>query len=269
VHFGTYEDWLSDSEVFSEVFLRNEERIRRLQILPKICTWLSGVYFTPSFDIARLTSRIIRRLRMSRQPIMIKVTVPKHEYRYYCKIIDFEPWREHDVIERFNPAKGNVVIDVGAHVGRYTLLGSKLVGMSGKVIAVEAHPDNFQLLKRNLQLNKSDNNVIALNCAAYSEDEPNLRLFLAGEDRGNTIYNTIMESRRNATEKFVIIPALKLDSIVQRAGISAHEINWIKIDVEGAEYEVLKGAQSILCNSKDISVLVESIIYEMAIFIIQ
>jgi hypothetical protein len=65
-----------------------------------------------------------------------------------------------------------------------------------------------------------------------------------------------MESRY-ATEKFVSVPALKLDSIVQHLGIQAHEINWIKIDVEGAEYEVLQGAQNILSNSRDISVLIE------------
>jgi hypothetical protein len=62
---------------------------------------------------------------------------------------------------------------------------------------------------------------------------------------------------RHATEKFVSVSALKLDSIVQHVGIQAHEINWIKIDVEGAEYEVLQGAQNILSNSKDISVLIE------------
>jgi FkbM family methyltransferase len=238
----------------SKLILRNEERIRRLRILYKICFWLDG-FFSPSVHTAKITDRIIRKLQPSLQPFMIKVIVPKYGYSYYCKIIDFSPGREDDVIQYFNPAEGNVVIDVGAHVGRYTIHGSKLVGRSGKVIAVEAHPGNFQLLKRNLQLNKSEN-VITLNCAAYSKDNPHLRLFLAGEDRGNTIYNTLMESR-DATEKFVTIPALKLDSIVERAGIQAHEIKWIKIDVEGAEYEVLKGAQNILAKSKDILLLIE------------
>ncbi|MDQ3853255.1 MAG: FkbM family methyltransferase [Thermoproteota archaeon] len=206
-----------------------------------------------------MTYRIIRKIvGPSQRSFMIKVSVPKYRYRYYCKVSDFAPGREDDVIERFYPAIGNIVIDVGAHVGRYTLLGSKLVGRSGKVIAVEAHPGNFQLLKRNLQLNKSDNNnnVITFNCAAYCQDTPQLRLFLAGEDRGNTIYSTVMESRY-AAEKFVSVPALKLDSIVQHVGIQAHEINWIKIDVEGAECEVLQGAQNILSNSKDISILIE------------
>jgi FkbM family methyltransferase len=240
----------------SRLIFRNEERIRQLRILHTVFVWLSG-FFSPSIYTAKMTDRIIRKLGPSRQPFMIKVTVPKYGYRYFCKISDFAPGRENDIIEHFNPAEGNIVIDVGAHVGRYSILGSKLVGRSGKVIAVEPHPGNFQLLKRNLQINTSENNnVITLNCAAYCRDTPQLRLFLAGEDRGNTIYNTVMESR-HSTEKFVTIPALKLDSIVQYAGIQAHEINWIKIDVEGAEYEVLQGAQNILSNSRDIAVLVE------------
>jgi FkbM family methyltransferase len=241
------------------LILRNEERIRRLRILHKVYVWLNG-FFSPSIYTAKITDRIIRKIAgPSRQPFMTKVSVPKYRYRYYCKIIDFAPGREGDVIEHFNPTMGNIVIDVGAHVGRYTILGSKLVGRCGKVIAVEAHPGNFQLLKRNLQLNTSNNNnVITLNCAAYCQDTPQLRLFLAGEDRGNTLYNTVMESRdASSTEKFVSVPALKLDSIVQYAGIQPHEINWIKIDVEGAEYEVLQGAQNILSNSKDIAVLIE------------
>jgi FkbM family methyltransferase len=236
------------------LILGNEERIRRLRILNKVCVWLNG-FFSPSIHTAKIIDRIIRKLHPSLQPFMIKVIVPRYGYSYYCKITDFAPGREDDVIERFNPAIGNVIIDVGAHVGRYTIHGSKLVGSSGKVIAVEAHPGNFQLLKRNLQLNKSDN-VITLNCAAYSGDESHLRLFLAGGDHGNTIYNTLIESR-DATEKFVSVPALRLDSIVQHAGISPHEINWIKIDVEGAEYEVLKGAQNILSNGNDISMVIE------------
>jgi FkbM family methyltransferase len=238
------------------LILTNEERIRRLRILRKVYVWLNG-FFSPSIHTAKITDRIVRKIvGPSLRPFMVKVTVPKYAYRYYCKIIDFAPGREDDIIEHFNPSEDNIVIDVGAHVGRYTILASKLVCRSGKVIAIEAHPDNFQLLKRNLQLNNSENNVLTFNCAAYCQDKPQLRLFLAGEDRGNTLFNTVMESRYT-TEKFVSVPALKLDSIVQRVGIKAHEINWIKIDVEGAEYEVLQGSQNILSNSKDISVLIE------------
>lgn len=211
--------------------------------------------FIPSFSVAKLTNNTVKRLSGSNQLSLVKITVPKYGYDYYCRLADFEPGREDDILQRFNPVEGQVVIDVGAHIGRYTLLSSKLVGPSGRVIAVEAHPYNFQMLKRNLDLNNMTN-VTPFNCAAYSEDGSSLNLFLPGEDHGKTIYNTVM-GKRATTEKSLSIPALKMDSIVRQAGIEESQVNWIKIDVEGAEYEVLKGAQNILSKSGNLSLLVE------------
>ncbi|MFL6330760.1 MAG: FkbM family methyltransferase, partial [Nitrososphaeraceae archaeon] len=57
-------------------------------------------------------------------------------------------------------------------------------------------------------------------------------------------------------EKFVEVNANTLDNLLQQSGIS-QEVNWIKIDVEGAELEVLKGAHDIMSNSKNITLLIE------------
>jgi hypothetical protein len=57
--------------------------------------------------------------------------------------------------------------------------------------------------------------------------------------------------------KFIEVNANTLDNLLQQNGISHSDINWIKIDVEGAEFEVLKGATSILSKSKDIALLIE------------
>ena len=70
--------------------------------------------------------------------------------------------------EHFNPKEGDIVVDVGAHVGHYTLISSKRVGQNGKVVAIEADPDNFEMLNRNIKLNGLTN-VIPLNYAVYSE----------------------------------------------------------------------------------------------------
>ena len=56
--------------------------------------------------------------------------------------------------------EGDIVIDIGAHIGYYTLLFSKLVGKTGKVFAFEAHPDNFTLLKQNVETNGYTNVVV-------------------------------------------------------------------------------------------------------------
>src|SRR5829696_6401888 len=191
-----------------------------------------------------------------------KFKIPKYNYEFYCRNSDdFHMMVAHelDIIERnFSPKEGDVVIDVGAHIGPYTLKASKRVGLNGKIIAIEADPENFDILNRNIQLNKLTN-VIALNYAAYSKEDK-IKLYLPSkekeEESSYTKYNTIMTERVHNEKKFVEINANTLYYLLQSNGIK-HEVNWIKIDVEGAEYEVLKGAKNIISKSNNISLLIE------------
>ena len=186
-----------------------------------------------------------------------------YDFEFYCRNnnddIPMMTTHEYDNIERnFTPKEGDIVIDVGAHIGPYTLKASKRIGLNGKVVAIEADPENFDILNRNVQLNKLTN-VIALNYAAYSKEDK-IRLYLLKVDKSSyTKYNTIMIDRAQyANEKnFVEVKANTLDYLLQSNGIKHEQVNWIKIDVEGAEYDVLKGAKNILSESKDISLLIE------------
>jgi FkbM family methyltransferase len=193
--------------------------------------------------------------------MLLEFSVPKYDYKVSCPINkeDFIVMTKHEdeIIELFTAKEGDIVVDVGAHMGRYTIISSKRVGPNGKVIAIEAHPDNFEMLNRNIKLNKLTN-VTPLNYAVYSK-ETKLKLYLPVEESGFTIYNTIMVNRAKPEEKFIEVVANTLDNLLlqQQNEISHADINWIKIDVEGAEFEVLKGATSILSNSKDIALLIE------------
>ena len=76
---------------------------------------------------------------------------------------------ENDIVEHFSPKEGDIVVDVGAAFGFYTILASKRVGSRGKVIAIEAQHDSFEMLNRNIKLNRLTN-VITLNCAVHSKE---------------------------------------------------------------------------------------------------
>ena len=90
-------------------------------------------------------------------------------------------YHEDDIIEyHFCPKEGDIVVDVGAHIGRYTLIAANRVGRNGKVVAVEANPDNFEMLNNNVKLNRLTN-VTSLNYAAYSH-ETKIKLYLPGEE---------------------------------------------------------------------------------------
>jgi FkbM family methyltransferase len=199
---------------------------------------------------------VMRFLRLDRF-IVLKISVPKFNYKFYCRTnredFIFMTGHEDEIIEHFCPKEGDIVVDVGAHIGHYTIIGSKRIGLNGKVIAIEAHPGNFDILNRNIQLNRLTN-VIPLNYAVYSQ-RTKIKLYLPDEDLGYTIYNTIMVNRANPGDNFVEVNADTLDNILQLNRIK--QVNWVKIDVEGAELEVLKGATNVLSNSKDISLLLE------------
>jgi FkbM family methyltransferase len=212
--------------------------------------------FSLSFYLHMYTYRFLDLLSI-RTPLTTKIYVPKYNYMAYCPLNkdDFTNMttREDDILSLFYPKDGDTVVDIGAHIGRYTMISSKRVCERGKVVSIEADPLVFEILNQNIKLNQITN-VISLNCAVYSK-QTKIRLFLPGEEENHTIYNTIMSDRATDEKKFVEVNANTLDAILQSRGIS--EVNWIKIDVEGAELEVLKGSTNVLSKSKDVSILIE------------
>ncbi len=212
-----------------------------------------GDYTVPSYEVIKFFYKSMKYLKLG-SPKLLKVYARERDYRYYCRLEDFNPGREEDILKLFLPKEGDIVVDVGAHIGRYTIIASKMIGFRGKVIAIEAHPANYDILKRNIALNKLSN-VIALNYAVHSR-KIMVKLYEPGQEEGFTIYNTIMSDRTTLNnQKYIEVKADTLDSLLLENGIK--EVNWIKIDVEGAEYEVLMGATSMLSSNKDISLLIE------------
>jgi FkbM family methyltransferase len=121
----------------------------------------------------------------------------------------------------------HIVVDVGASV-----IASKQVGRSGKVVSIEADSGNFDVLNRNIQLNKLSN-VVALNYAIYSEEKM-IKLYLPGGGGQNpssyTKYNSIMSDRAaQGNEKFVEVKANTLDYLLLYNKITQERVNWIKI----------------------------------------
>ena len=216
------------------------------------------IFIEQGFDFNTFLYKVFKILRIGNS-MLLKISVPKYDYKFYCRInredLVFMTNHEDDIIEHFTPKQGNIVVDIGAHMGRYTIISSKRVGTNGKVIAIEAHPGNFEMLNRNIKLNQLTN-VIPLNYAVYSK-ETKIKLYLPEEDSGYTIYNTIMSNRAGTEDKFVEVNANTLDCLLQLDQIREEEVNWVKIDVEGAEFEVLKGATNVLSKSKDIALLME------------
>lgn len=132
---------------------------------------------------------------------------------------------------RKNLKKGDIFLDIGAHIGFYSLNASKLVGEEGKVLAIEADPHAYRQLTDNLQLNNIQN-VAHFNYGVSDKIET-LELGIDTKQRGKSSFLT------QEGEK-IAVKCLTLNDIIKKAGLGGKRIKGIKIDVEGFEYKVLK-----------------------------
>lgn len=131
--------------------------------------------------------------------------------------------------------KGNIVIDVGAHIGAYTVRSAKIIGDKGKVIAIEPHPDNLKYLESNIRINNLNN--VYVEKVALLSSRKKIRLYY---DEESTDGSSIMFKQNKGIE----VEGTTLDEITRKYNLK--KIDLIKIDAEGAELEVLKGANETL-----------------------
>lgn len=131
---------------------------------------------------------------------------------------------------------GSLVVDVGAHTGYNTVYAASLVGPSGRVIAIEPTDDARTVLIENLHLNQLTN-VTVLPCAAGALREER-DFFLRGETSAvNSLFHESFYAPVTARARVAVAP---LDELVD--GVP----DLVKIDVEGAELDVLRGMTRIL-----------------------
>lgn len=134
---------------------------------------------------------------------------------------------------RASLAPGDTFVDIGANIGYHTCLAAKLVGPSGAVYAIEASPSIYGLLLENVKLNELDN-VHTYNNAVFDKEE-RMRLF-SGKDRNIGRANLMKERSAGIIEE---VDAMPLHQLIDLETLFNARL--IKIDVEGAEWFVIKG----------------------------
>jgi FkbM family methyltransferase len=143
-------------------------------------------------------------------------------------------------------APGMTVLDIGAHVGYYSCLAGRLVGPTGLVIAFEPNPRNFELLQANVWRNGLTNVV----CFPWAvSDKPGFaQLYLSGDNSGDHRIYEHEQGRASIPVRIAALDALE----VLRAPVDV-----VKIDVQGAEESVFRGAEKLFAASPGALLAVE------------
>lgn len=145
---------------------------------------------------------------------------------------------------------GDIAIDVGAHIGLYSILFSRLCGPRGHVWAFEPAPETYWRLRETLVLNRCEN-VVPVQAAVCDEDgTATMSLFDPSCAEWNTLARPEIDpsGRKVQSLPSVQVSSLTLDRFCERENIS--HINFLKVDVEGYESSVLAGAAELLRNHR-------------------
>jgi len=140
--------------------------------------------------------------------------------------------------------KGMTVLDIGAHIGYYTLLAANLVGENGRVFAFEPHPGHFALLEKNVRINGYKNVVLVQKAVSNKSEHTNLFL---GEGSG------LHSLSDRVGKKSIAVEAVTLDDFFDKD----YKVDVIKIDVEGAEMLVLLGADGVITANDKLKIFTE------------
>ena len=147
--------------------------------------------------------------------------------------------------------EGMTIVDVGVNKGYYSLLGAKLMNDKGRVLSFEPDQDNCLWIRRSIEANRYRS--IKLYRLALSDREGQA-LFYPGKRSG---WGSLFFSPGTTAEqeKPLTVKTRRLDEILEEVGIDSVDI--IKIDVEGAELLVLRGAENIIKKSKNVKLFID------------
>jgi FkbM family methyltransferase len=151
-------------------------------------------------------------------------------------------------------ARGDVCVDIGAHIGYFTLLASRRVGPQGHVYAFEPSPTNFRALRSNVERNDAAN-VTALQVAVGPTPQRALLVEGPGTNTGRATLSPVLVARASAGRPEATVEVRPVTADLP--AVDLERIRVVKIDVEGYELEVLKSLEAVFELSRPLTVFIE------------
>jgi FkbM family methyltransferase len=176
----------------------------------------------------------------------VSMKLPVKYFRYFPS--DYEMGNFQFLKENCHP--GNIVLDIGAHIGVFAVAAAKYVGYNGKVFAFEPTPGTNKLLTKTIQFNKLEK-VIFPRSEAIGMVTGKTNFFISDLEGYNS--NTLISYIDDRVMHSVEINVITVDGFVEEMKID--KINFLKIDAEGAELDVMKGAIKTFQHHRPITIL--------------
>jgi len=175
----------------------------------------------------------------------------KHSFLTKLILNDFE-YEELAFVKQILQAN-DIVFDIGANIGIYSLLSSNYVGESGLVYAFEPVDSTYKKLLENIKANQIAN-LLPYNIAV--SDKSNEILTIYKNDNGYDVFDSMVTPLLD-NAKEIKVSTVSLDDFITQQNVDVQSIKLIKIDVEGWEFNVLQGAKKLLEAHLPIAFLVE------------
>lgn len=219
-------------------------------MLPGLLLRIARTY-TTGFPDARGVSRLMRLVEQYSLPRLrpgTQLTVHTADGRHFTESVH-EPWffklmmlgrrdpAETAIVEKL-VSTGDTVLDIGANYGWYTTLMARLVGPSGRVHAFEAAPTTAELLRRNCEENNVMDRVV-LNCIGLGSAPGTATIHVPKQHGGASLKPYYDEPTVKHDIKLTTLDAYTAER-------APGPVSFVKLDVEGSEFAILKGARDLL-----------------------
>lgn len=155
---------------------------------------------------------------------------------------------KHEAFAAFT-RPGATVVDVGANKGDFTLLSAELAGGGGRIFSFEPEPKNCEWLRKSVRASGHGNVRVIEVALSDADGEAVLHL---GAKSG---WHTLLPGGASRSRGSVVIRTRTLDGVLAEAGVRAAHV--VKVDVEGAELAVLRGARKTLLSGERVAVLLD------------
>ena len=215
-------------------------------IYRRLASMLAGHHLGAFYPLRMASNFILGHLRDENAPIIINGQQMFLDKQDSLRLsVHYHESLELAIIKQEVKA-GDTALDIGAHIGYFTLPLAELVGSCGKVFALEPNLENFLILKKNVQINNY-NNAFLYNLAADKvRGVKKLYLYNSSADSG------FFSNKKNRSS--LSVKTDRLDDILAN---NATAVNFIKMDIEGAEPFALKGMERMIGQSRNLKMLIE------------